>query len=67
MFNIHSNNSELFFMMTVMTMMTICYRFTNMIEPNLFDSQWGYKSTGQVTTVDESLRVRQILDKLTSD
>lgn len=54
-------------MMTVMTMMTICYRFTNMIEPNLFDSQWGYKSTGQVTTVDESLRVRQILDKLTSD
>ena len=47
--------------MTVMTMMTICYRFTNMIEHNLSDSHWGYKSTGQVTTMDENLRVRQRL------
>ena len=54
-------------MMTVMTMMTICYRLTNTIEHSLFDSHWGYKSTGQVTTMDENLRVRQILDKLTSD
>ena len=35
---------------TMMIMMTICYRLTNMIEHNISDRHGGYKSTGQVTT-----------------